>query len=204
MSNALWKACVVVSFMMGLSGMSHGLFEVLQGTAETGGPGVISAIGPDHRMWIHGDEAAFTILPTFLASGITSILMSAALLGWSLVGLRRRGGAHVHLALFVLLFLFGGGIAQAPFFLVLWGFATLIPKPTGVRRPGGLLARVWKPLLAGFIVLMTFALQAAITGAVPFVPDEDLALTVVLLCVAVALVASPLVYLGARAADRAA
>jgi len=54
----------VLGVVFGLSGMSHGFFEALQGNKPTGGM-FIAAIGEAHRMWPHGSEPAFTLIPNF-------------------------------------------------------------------------------------------------------------------------------------------
>jgi hypothetical protein len=41
--------------------INHGLFEILQGNNSTNGF-FIEAIGDANRFWVHGTEAAFTIL----------------------------------------------------------------------------------------------------------------------------------------------
>ena len=55
---------VTLGTIFGISGMSHGLFEILQGNVPTGGL-FISAIGEAHKMWPHGNELAFTLIPNF-------------------------------------------------------------------------------------------------------------------------------------------
>ena len=204
MNASLRKVCVVASLVMAASGLSHGVFEILQGTATTDAPGVVAAIGEDQRMWVHGEEPAFTVLPTFLATGVAAVVVSVAIAVWSFVGLSRPHGAIVHLLLFVLLFLSGGGIAQVPFFIILCGFATRVRDSRGGSRTHSRsrwLARTWVPLLVMFVVLMVLGLQAAVTGFVPFVANEDMVLAIMLVSVGLALVASPLCYLGALADD---
>ncbi len=54
--------------IFGISGINHGFFETLQGNVPT--PGLfIFAIGEAQKMWLHGDEPAFTIIPNFLLTG---------------------------------------------------------------------------------------------------------------------------------------
>jgi hypothetical protein len=93
-----------VGAVFGLSGMSHGFFEALQGNVPT--PGLyVSAIGEAQRMWPHGSEPAFTVIPNFLATGVAAMLVGLALIVWSLGFVHRRHGPAVFLGLFVLLLL---------------------------------------------------------------------------------------------------
>ncbi len=68
-ADATRVTATTVGVLMGLSGMNHGFFEFLQGNVATGGL-VIQAIGPAQRFWERGTEEAFSIVPTFLASGL--------------------------------------------------------------------------------------------------------------------------------------
>jgi hypothetical protein len=109
--------------------------------------------------------------------------------------------------LFVGLFLFGGGVAQLPFFLILCGFATRINAPLRWWRkiwPAGgpaSLSRFRIPLTAAVVVLMLFALEVAITGFIPGVRNEDIALAITLTCVGLSLPLSVVAYVASIAAD---
>lgn len=207
-NESLRRSVVIISFVFAISGINHGVFEILQGNTPTERT-FISAIGPAHRMWVHGEEGAFTVLPSFLLTGIMAVTTSVALAIWAVRGLTYRYGAGILLGLFVLLFLFGGGVAQAPFFLILWAFATRITRPIGwwkqlVRNAvPRWYHRLWRPLTALFVVMMIFSLQAATTGFVPGVRDPDRALTVVLSLVGTSLILSPVIYSSALCEDAA-
>lgn len=47
---------------VGLAGIMHGIFEILQGNVRTQGM-MIAAIVPEHRFWEYGWETAFTLVP---------------------------------------------------------------------------------------------------------------------------------------------
>ncbi len=106
----------VVGMLCGVSGLEHGFFETLQGSAAPEGL-LISAIGPAQRFWPGGTETAFTVIPNFLGTGILAMLASLAVIIWSGWYISRKHGALVFLLLSVLQFLVGGGFAQI--FLVL-------------------------------------------------------------------------------------
>jgi hypothetical protein len=165
--------------LMAVSGMiAHGLFEVLQGNTPTDGL-IIQAIGEEHRMWIHGSEETFTIIPNFLVTGILAMAVSICIIIWSLAYVHKRHGPLVFLLLFILLFLIGGGIAQVVFFLPTWAASTRINKPlTWWRRalPESLrhaLAKLWPWSLAGGALLLIIGLVISITGYFPGMSDPD-------------------------------
>ena len=108
--------------------MDHGFFETLQGNIPTNGL-IIQAIGLAHRMWLHGTEEAFTIVPNFLATGILAMIFSIAIMIWSVGFIHTKHGPAVFFLLFVLLFLVGGGVGQIVFFIPIWAASTRINKP---------------------------------------------------------------------------
>jgi len=165
---------VVATFgvLLGISGMNHGFFEVLQGNTPTNGL-IIQAIGPAHRMWVHGTEEAFTLIPNFLVTGILAITVGLVIIVWSVGFVHKKYGPLVFILLFVLLFLVGGGIGQVVFFTLAWAFATQINKPLTWWRKilsanvRGALAPVWPGSLTVGSLLFLFALEIAIAGFVP-------------------------------------
>lgn len=164
--------------IFGIGGMGHGFFEALQGNAATGGY-VIDAIGEAHRMWAHGNEPAFSVIPNLLVTGIAAMLAGLAVIVWSAGFLHKRHASLIFLALFILLFLVGGGIAQVIFFMILWAFSTRIRKPLhwwGKVLPENLcggLSGLWRRFLIASSVLILYTLQIAIVGFVPGVSDPD-------------------------------
>ncbi|MBN2048269.1 MAG: hypothetical protein JW750_10540 [Anaerolineaceae bacterium] len=176
--NATHVIAATIGVIFGLSGMNHGLFEVLQGNRPTSGL-IIQAIGPEQRFWPLGTEEAFTVIPNFLISGILAMLVGLLIVIWSLKFLRSRRGPTVFLALFILLFLVGGGIGQIAFFVPAWAFATRIGKPlTRWQKilPAKLLpvlSVLWLPLLIITSLIMLFGLQMAIFGFLPGVTDPE-------------------------------
>jgi len=162
----------VIGIMLAISGLNHGIFEVLQGNTPTGGVG-INAIGPDHIQWEWGGEGAFTLVPNFLLTGLLAITISLLVAVWSVGFVHKKNGATVFILLFVALFLFGGGAAQLVFFLPAWGVATRINKPlTGWQkvlpekiRPA--LGKIWPITLSISVISFLVGLYIAITGRVP-------------------------------------
>ena len=176
--NATRVIATTVGVIFGFSGMNHGFFELLQGNAPTGGL-VIQAIGEAQRFWALGTEEAFTMLPTFLLSGLLSMLVGLMIIVWSLWFLPTRHGRSVFLGLFILLFLVGGGIGQVAFFIPAWAFATRIDKP--LTWWGKVLPRSIWPFLSKFWIVtlvlasaaILFGLEIAIFGIVPGMTDPE-------------------------------
>jgi hypothetical protein len=168
---------------VGVSGLDHGFFEVLQGNAPTPGL-IVQAIGPAQRMWIHGTEEAFTIVPNFLVTGILAMAVGVLAIAWSIGFIDRPNGSRVLLLLGVLMFLVGGGIGMLVFLLFGWAVARRIHRPitwwpsvlpAGVAK---VLSIAWPGLVAVGLALYAFALEVAIVGFVPAVSDPDQALVI--------------------------
>ena len=172
--------------ILGISGVDHGIFEILQGNQLTESL-VVNAIGPNQIMWEHGGEGAFTILPTFLLTGILAILVGIAMIVWSVWYIDHKRGPLVFFMLNALLFLFGGGIAAPVLIYPAAGIAaTLIHKPlTGwqkilPKRIRPVLAKLWPYTLTIGVISMLVGLYIAIAGNIPGVSviDPDRILTI--------------------------
>jgi hypothetical protein len=158
----------VFGIIMALSGIHHGIFEVLQGNKETPCL-IIQAISPEFQRWDNGEEA-FTLIPNFLVTGICSIIIGTAIILWSMKGLQTKYGRIIFLILFVLLTLCGGGIGYTIFFLSVWIYGTRMNKPLIWWRKvlkGKLInsfARVWFPLLIIAALFFIIALEISVFG----------------------------------------
>jgi hypothetical protein len=155
--------------IVGLAGMEHGFFELLQGNATTNGL-VIDAIGPAQKLWPGATEPALTVVPNFFASGVLAMVVGFLVAVWAVAFVQRKYGAPILLFLSILLFLVGGG--SPPLFLgiVASAVATRINKPLTWWRANlsgnvrGLLAKLWPWSIIAFVLLFWFAVLAAITG----------------------------------------
>lgn len=185
MRNATRVIISTLGVLFGISGMIQGFFEALQGNTPTGGM-LISAIGEAHRMWPHGNEPAFTLIPNFLITGILAMIVGFSIIIWSVGFVHKKNGPLIFLLLFILLFLVGGGIGQIIFFTLAWAVATRINKPLiwwrkvlpeSVRR---VLAKLWLWSLIVGSLLLVMALEIAIFGFVPGVNNPDLILIIML------------------------
>ena len=185
MRNATRVIVATLGVIFGISGMSHGFFETLQGNTPTGGM-LISAIGEAHRMWPHGNEYAFTLITNFLITGTLAMIVGFSIIIWSVGFIHKKNGSFIYLLLFILLFLVGGGIGQIVFFTLAWAVSTRINKPLiwwrKVLPESGrrVLAKLWLWSLIAGALLLVMALEIAIFGFVPGVNDPDLILIIML------------------------
>ena len=186
MNRATKAITSTIGVILGISGVDHGIFEILQGNQLTESL-VVNAIGPDQIMLEHGGEGAFTILPTFLLTGILAILVGIAMIVWSVWYIDHKRGPLVFFMLNALLFLFGGGIAAPVLIYPAAGIAaTLIHKPlTGwqkilPKRIRPVLAKLWPYTLTIGVISMLVGLYIAIAGNIPGVSviDPDRILTI--------------------------
>jgi hypothetical protein len=157
----------VYGILIGLAGIEHGIFEILQGDVPTSDL-MIDAIGDAYRFWPGSMERALTIIPNFLWTGIFAVLFGILVVIWSYLFVQRKYGATVFFVLAVTLFLVGGGFA--PIFLTLLGAgaATRIEKPlnwwrTHLPAQEGL-AKMWPSILILFVIVFWSAVGIQIFG----------------------------------------
>lgn len=174
--NATRLIVTVIGVFFGIGGIDHGFFEFLQGNTPTPGL-VINAIGEAHRFWIEGTEPAFTLIPNFMITGLVSMIVGLTIVIWSLFFVHTKYGRTVFLGLFILLFLVGGGMGQAFFFIPAWAFATRMDKPLTwwkkvlPRSSWPFLSNLWVVTLTLVILIMLFVLEIAIFGVIPGMTD---------------------------------
>jgi hypothetical protein len=165
--------------LVGLGSIDHGVLECLQGARPTTGL-IVNALGPGYNwtLWKQGGEGAFTLLPNFLLSGIVATLLGVLMIVWALCFLQSRRGSLIFLALGVISFLTGGGVAQVILFALTWAVARKINAPlpfwrrfvpTPVRRALGC---IWPWTLTASAILFLAALEIAVFGYVPGVSGQ--------------------------------
>jgi len=133
----------------GLAGMVHGIYAIFLGNRPAGGLILDPATG------------AFTLLPTYLVSGIAAVCVGLVLIVWTIGFIHRKNGPAIFLLICVLLFLVGGGIAEVGFFLIAWAVSTRINQPPNwwkgdvVRNTRRRWARLWPAFFtAGYLFLL--------------------------------------------------
>ncbi|MBE2222019.1 MAG: hypothetical protein IAF02_10780 [Anaerolineae bacterium] len=176
--NATRVIATTVGVLFGFAGFNHGFFEFLQGNKPADGL-FIAAIGEAQRFWVLGTEDAFTIIPNFLITGVLSMALGIAIVIWSIWFLPTKHGPTVFLGLFILLFLFGGGIGQLAFFIPAWAFATRMNKPLNwwrkvlPQRSWPFLSKLWPITLTLATAIMLVGLEMAIFGYFPGLTEPE-------------------------------
>jgi hypothetical protein len=168
-TNATRVVASTFGVLVGLAGIEHGYFELLQGDV---GPGsiMIDAIGPAQRFWGYGTERALTIIPSFLVTGILAMVFGLLVVIWAGAFVHRKNGAGVLLLLSIVLFLVGGGFG--PIFLAILASATAtrIDKPLRWWRAHlpvnvrGFLTKLWPWSIVASVLLFVISVEIAIFG----------------------------------------
>ncbi len=197
----------VLGVLLGMAGaINHGIFEILQGNTPTPGP-FIEAIGPSHRFWIHGTEGAITVIPNFLVTGIAVLVVSLAVIVWSVKYIHRRHGATVFLVLMALLTAVGGGIGHIVLVIPVWAYATRICTPLRwwkrvlSPRATAIAARLWWPLLLLTVFSWIIVMELGIFGYLPGQTDPDTILNICFAFVLLTVLLANLAFIGAIGGD---
>lgn len=155
MRKATKTAATWLGVVAGIAGLEHGYFALIQGNTPI--PGLaFPSWGPPcvpEEIW-HACEPAMSILPNFLITGILAMLLSLALLVWTVWFVQHRHGGWVQMALAVLLLLFGGGFFP-PIIAFVGGLAgTQINRPFSGQpaRLTQFAAKLWPWSLVVFVV----------------------------------------------------
>jgi len=174
-----------IGVLLGIAGLiTHGVFEILQGNTPTNGF-FIEAIGEANRFWVYGTEGAFSVIPNFLVTGICVILVSLAIIVWSIKYIQTRHGATVFLLLLILLTLVGGGIGHIILSIPAWAYATRINKslewwkkimPEQLRKSS---SRLWGYGLTATSISWLMVMELGIFGYFPGQTDPDTILNIV-------------------------
>lgn len=134
--------------IMALAGVEHGIGEILQGNMAPEGIMILS--WPEAEFFRSlGGEPAMTVIPNLLLTGILAVIISLALLVWSLGFVHRKNGGLVMMLLSSVMLLVGGGIFPPVFAMLIGAAATRMHRtasPLKTQRADGLrrvLARLW-------------------------------------------------------------
>jgi len=158
-----------IGVVLGIAGIGHGIFEVLQGNVASSGV-IINAIGPAQRLWERASLHAFTIIPNLLITGILAMIAGLLFTIWAAVFIDRKYGAWIMMLLSITLFLVGGG--SGPLFIGIFIsiIATRISKPLTWWRVHltvkvrTFLAKSWLWSLIVYVLLYVSAVEVTIVG----------------------------------------
>ena len=98
-------AASVIGAIAGLSGGYHGFGEILQGNIAPSGIAIQAWPG----LTALGGEPAMTIVPSFLVTGVLTIISGLIVTVWAAALVQRKNGGLVLILLSVALLLVGGG-----------------------------------------------------------------------------------------------
>lgn len=162
MKNATHWFSATFGAVMALAGLEHGIGEILQGNVAPAGLMILS--WPDASFFRNlGGEPALTVIPSLLISGILTVLVSLALLAWSLGFVQRRNGGWGMIGLSAALLLVGGGIFPPILGMLIGAVANRRPapaKPAQIRPSGRFqrwLGKLW-PVSFVICLLSWFAM----------------------------------------------
>jgi hypothetical protein len=167
--SAIKAVASTFGVLVGLAGIEHGFFEILQGNVKPSGL-IVDAIGPAQRFWEYSSETALTIIPNMLFSGILAIIVGLSVTIWAAYYVDEKYGARVLMLLSIILWLVGGGFA--PIFMAIFASvaASRINKPLNWWRAHlpasirGFLAKLWPWSIITFAVVFVVGIEIAIFG----------------------------------------
>jgi hypothetical protein len=139
MRKATRIVAVFLGILAGLAGLEHGYFEILQGNQRPASF-MFPSWGPQQcdpaKIW-HACEPAMSLLPSFLAAGILTIILSLVVIIWSAVFVQRKYGGLILLLLSAALLLAGGGFFP-PLIGIVGGAAGIKINKLLTGKPGKL------------------------------------------------------------------
>lgn len=150
MNRSVHLVAASLGVAAGLAGLEHGYFEILQGDVVPESL-MIASMGPPcepELIW-NACEPAMTLLPSYLWSGVLTIVISILILLWSLFGIQRRYGGTLLMLLSIPFLLVGGGIFPPVIGFIGGLVATRIHAPLTWWQArmrggvGGVLAGLW-------------------------------------------------------------
>jgi hypothetical protein len=143
----------------GIAGVEHGVFEVVQGHVPPDSI-VIASMGPPcvpEEVW-NACEPAMTLIPSFLISGLLSIIIGVLVTVWAAAFVQKRHGGLILILLSIALLLVGGGFFP-PLIGIVAGIvgAKIHSRLDWWRARGSMpgvrvLAGLWPWVLVAFIV----------------------------------------------------
>jgi len=107
-------AASIIGIFAGLGGASHGPGEILQG--NTAPSGIIIEAWPE--LTSLAGEPAMTIIPSFLVTGVLTIIFGLLVAIWAAKFVQRKNGGLVLILLSITMLLVGGGLFPPVFGVV--------------------------------------------------------------------------------------
>jgi hypothetical protein len=175
MNHATRKAAASLGVYAGLLGMTHGVYEVLQGNIPPESL-VFNAIGPP---CVASETAsaclpAMSVIPNTQLTGILTILVGLAMVVWAAAFIHRDRGSLVMILLSISLLLVGGGFIPPMIGILSGAIASRINAALFWRRPlfsertSHNLSRLWPWILVAYFswILLQLVIGQVFTGFV--------------------------------------
>jgi hypothetical protein len=167
--SAIRIVASTLGVLVGLAGIEHGFFEMLQGDVRPNSV-LIDAIGPEQKIWEYATETAITIVPNFFWTGILAIIFGFVVTIWAVLFIDRKYGARILFLLSIILWFVGGG--YGPIFLSIFAVvtATRINKPLAwwdrhlSERNRGFFAKLWPISVFAQVIIFWIGVEIAIFG----------------------------------------
>jgi hypothetical protein len=155
--------------LVGLAGIEHGLFEMLQGNVVPNDI-MIDAIGPEQRLWEYATEPALTIIPNFLITGMLAVIFGLLVTIWAYAFLDKKYGARILFLLSIILWLVGGGFAPIFMSILASLTATRIDNPLKWWRAHlpislqSFLSKLWPWSIIAYVLAFSIGVEIQIFG----------------------------------------
>jgi hypothetical protein len=126
-------AASAVGIFGGLGGASHGPGEILQGNIAPNG--LVIEAWPE--LTALAGEPAMTIIPSFLVTGILTIIFGLIVAVWAAKFVHRKNGGLVLILLSIIMLLVGGGLFPPVFGVAAGIIGTRIKSSSESTKHGG-------------------------------------------------------------------
>ena len=127
-------AASIIGIFAGLGGASHGPGEMLQGNIAPSG--IVIEAWPE--LTVLAGEPAMTIVPSFLVTGVLTIIFGLLVAIWAAKFVQRKNGGLVLILLSTIMLLVGGGLFPPVFGVAAGIIGTRIKHSSESTKHGGL------------------------------------------------------------------
>jgi len=127
-------AASIIGIFAGLGGASHGPGEMFQGNIAPSG--IVIEAWPE--LTVLAGEPAMTIVPSFLVTGVLTIIFGLLVAIWAAKFVQRKNGGLVLILLSIIMLLVGGGLFTPVFGVAAGIIGTRIKHSSESTKHGGL------------------------------------------------------------------
>jgi hypothetical protein len=132
--NKTRAAALIIGIFAGLSGASHGLGKMLQGNVAPSG--LMIKAWP--KLTALAGEPAMTIVPSFLVTGMLTVIFGLLVTVWAAKFVQRKNGGLVLILMSIMMLLVGGGLFPPLFGVPAGIIGTRIKHGSESTKHGGI------------------------------------------------------------------